>query len=222
MAWPTPSPVAAVWLWIDAGAADEPAARAGAAHFLEHMLFKGTACRAVGAASLEIERCGGDLNAFTSWDHTVLHATVRAGRWEQAADVLADLARGPLFDPDEFAREREVILDEIRAYADDVGSVVHDALRARLWPRHPYGRPVLGTPDTVGAMPLDAVRGFWETHWTADRAVFAVAGPVEPDRAREEADRLLGTWAAGRRPRAALPAPPEVRPAAIRVGRAFA
>lgn len=194
---PTDAPLAAVWLWLDTGSADEEPRHAGVAHFLEHMLFKGTPGRGLGVASGLVERGGGDLNAFTTWDHTVLHATVRGDAWELAVDVLADLARNPLLDAEELVREREVVLDEIRSYDEEVGSAVHDALRAELYRGHPYGRPVLGVADTVSRLDRDAVHAYWSRHWTADRALLVCAGPITPSALEAAATRHLGGWRRG-------------------------
>lgn len=194
---PADSPLAAVWLWLKTGAADEDPEHAGVAHFLEHMLFKGTTRRGIGAASTEIESAGGDLNAYTTWDHTVLHASVRGAHTAMAIDVLADMARDPTFDAEELLREREVVLDEIRSYDEDVGVAINDTLRAWLWKGHAYGRPVLGVRSTVQTLDRDAVHRYWASNWTADRAVLVVAGPVTSADVLAEARKQLGTWKPG-------------------------
>ena len=217
---PHDGPMASVWLWLQTGSADENPEHAGVAHFLEHLLFKGTERRGLGAASSEIEQAGGDLNAFTSWDHTVLHATVRGTRWETAVDVLSDMARGPLLDPTELVRERDVVLDEIRSYDEDVDSVVNDTLRAALWTGHPYGRPVLGVTDSVAPLDRDAVHAYWSKNWTSDRAILVVAGPVELAEVERVAERHLGSWAPGTG-RAALAPTASVNSRAIRLDKRF-
>lgn len=189
--------VATVWLWVQAGAADEHDTIAGAAHLLEHMLFKGTPRYALGEASSRIEQCGGDLNAYTTWDHTVLHASVVSSHWKTTLDVIADMATEAVIDPDELERERSVVLDEIRSYDDDVSSAVHDRLRKQVWGNHPYGRPVLGTADTVSTLSAADLRAFYHAHWGPKRAIVVVAGDVAPEAVKREVERRLGSWTGG-------------------------
>ncbi|NCG18212.1 MAG: insulinase family protein, partial [Rhodobacterales bacterium] len=174
------APVATVWLWMETGTADESLKNAGVAHFVEHLVFKGTARRGVGQVSSDIEGLGGDLNAWITWDHTVLHATVGADFWPEALDVLADMATQSVFDADELERERQVVLDEIRSYDEDVGSVLNDAIREALWPNHAYGKPILGTVDSVTALTRDQVVDYWKNGYAANRATLIVVGPVSP------------------------------------------
>jgi zinc protease len=216
-----PAPVTAVYLWFEVGAVDEPAGLHGAAHFLEHMLFKGTQRRSVGDAPAEIEGLGGDLNAYTAHDNTVLHATVDGARWIEALDVLDDMARESLIDPEEFEREKQVVLEEIRSYADDPGTVVYEALQQSLFGLHPYGRPVLGTEASVRGIDRDGLARFWRSHYRPNRATLAIVGDVDPASVIGEAKRRFGSWAPGpERSRVAAPIVP-IAPIARRVGRNF-
>jgi len=214
----TAAPVAAAYLWLDVGSVDEGADQAGAAHFLEHLVFKGTARRGVGEAAAEIEGLGGDLNAYTTYDHTVLHATTSADCWREAVDVIADMARHSRFDAREMERERTVVIDEIRGYDDDAESVVHDALQARLFPDHPYGRPILGTAPSVRGLDRELILDFWRRGYAPNRAVLAVAGPVEEAEVLACARALLGSWSPtpARQPIANPPTPPSHDPYRVR------
>lgn len=174
-------PAVSVNLWVDAGAADEEPHELGAAHFVEHMLFKGTVRRPLGQPTHAIEALGGDVNAWTSHSQTVLHATVPAGQpWEEALDVLLDMASAATFHADEVERERTVILDEIRGVNDDPEQVLTEAVLASLWPEHPFGRPVSGTAGHVECLTREALVGWWQRHWVAGRIAVAVVGDVEP------------------------------------------
>lgn len=184
--------LAAVWLWLEAGAADEDVP--GTAHFLEHMVFKGTSTRGVGDAARDVESLGGDLNAFTAHDETVLHATVAQESWLGVLEVVADLVRQPRLAHDEVARERDVILDEIRTYDDDPETVVQDAIHAALWPGHAYGRPVLGTAATVRTIEVGTLQAFWARQWSPHRARLIVVGDVSPDAVVTGARQFLGGW----------------------------
>ncbi|HHO51459.1 MAG TPA: insulinase family protein, partial [Deltaproteobacteria bacterium] len=202
--------VTSAHLWFEAGAADEAPEQAGSAHFVEHLLFKGTATRGIGAAAAEIEGLGGDLNAWTSLDETCLHATVADSATELALDVLFDMARGALFDPEELERERSVVLEEIRGYEDDPDGIASDRLAARVFSDHPYGRPVLGTVQTVGSLDREGLISFWRRHYHPERAILIVAGPIEPDLLHTQVEALCRGWRPGA-PRAAL-APPRAHP----------
>ncbi len=193
----TAAPVAAAYLWLDVGSADESPDQVGAAHFLEHLVFKGTARRGVGEAAAEIEGLGGDLNAYTTYDNTVIHATLGADHWRRAVDVISDMARNSRFDAGEISRERGVVIDEIRGYDDDPESVVHDALQERLYPKHAYGRPILGTTTSVAGLSRDEILAFWRAGYAPHRAVLAVAGPVEVSEVLAAASELLGDWEGG-------------------------
>jgi zinc protease len=194
----TTAPLAAVYLWLDTGSADEAPRQIGAAHMLEHMVFKGTARHGLGEAAGRIEGVGGDLNAFTSLEETVLHATVEASACADALDVLADMARFPLLDPDEYERERQVVLEEIRGYEADPESVLEDQLMARLFSRHGYGRSITGRLEQVQNLALDDVRSYWQ-RWSPNHTVLGVAGDIESGDVVAMAHRLLGAWAPANR-----------------------
>lgn len=215
------APVAAVYLWLECGTADESTPElAGVAHFLEHMVFKGTARRGVGEAAAEIEALGGDLNAYTTWDQTVLHATVAAPYWQDALDVVADMALNPAFDPRELEREKQVVLEEIRGYEDDPDAVADDALQALLYPGHPYGLPILGTVESVARLPHAGVVDFWRRGWAPNRAILAIAGPVDPAEVLEAARRSFQSWQP-QQPRAPIPEADRARGRAQRLARSF-
>jgi zinc protease len=204
---PRPVGLAALYLWIDAGSGDERPGEHGAAHFLEHMLFKGTPRRGLGEAAATIEALGGDLNAFTTHDVTVLHATVLAPGFATALDVIADMARNAILDPAEIARERDVVLEEIRGYDAMPDELLHDAVAAAAFPGDPYGRPIAGTAAEVAVLPDAALTQFWRREWGADRAVLAVVGEVDPEAVVALAQALLGDWGPAA-PRARWPEPP--------------
>lgn len=185
------SDAAAVYVWINVGSADEPAGLEGAAHFVEHMVFKGTASYGVGEVAAAIEAMGGDLNAWTSFDETVFHATVPAAQAVPAMAVLGEMLRTARFDAGELARERTVILEEIRGSEDDPDSVLSEATYAVAWPGHPYGRPIIGTPGSVRRMSREALHGFYERHYQPSNACLTVAGPVDAGAVREAATRIF-------------------------------
>ncbi|MFT6144436.1 MAG: zinc protease [Myxococcota bacterium] len=188
------APLVSIQVRIEAGSADELPGEYGVAHFLEHMVFKGSPSRGVGEMSAEIEGLGGDLNAYTTVDHTVLHATVEASSMVQALDVLADMLTSPLLDPQETQNEREVVLDEIRGYDDDPSSVTSDVAQDHVFPGHPFGRPVIGTAETVKALDHETLRTFWRREWGAERALLVIAGDVAPLAAVAAVRDRLSRW----------------------------
>lgn len=185
------APVSAIYLWIRHGAAAESDAELGAAHLLEHMLFKGAGQHGTTAAATRIEGLGGDLNAFTSYEQTVLHATVPAGQEALVIALLAEMALHPHLDAEQLAREKDVVVEEIRGALDDPADRLAEALRARAHDGHPYGRPILGREETVRGLDVAALRAFHQRHYRPACALLVVAGPVQPAAIREAAAAAL-------------------------------
>lgn len=181
----------ALYLWLPVGSAREHDGISGAAHLLEHMLFKGAGGLGPGEAAARIERLGGDINAFTSYEQTVLHCTVPAGREDEALAILAEMLARPTIDPVELERERDVVIEEIRGVRDEADQVLGETLRARAFAGHPYGRPILGTEASVRGMSREALLGFHHQHYQLSRTIFAYAGPCTADEVRALAERHL-------------------------------
>jgi zinc protease len=188
------SSVVAIQAWLGVGGADEAVGEAGLAHVLEHMLFKGTQTRGVGDIVRDVESAGGYVNAWTSHDETVFHVTVAGDRAERGLDVLADAVQNAALDGEELDRERAVILEEIRMGADNPSRAVMEALFARMFRRHPYGRPVIGSPRTVGRFDARAVRRFYSRWYTPANAVIVAVGDFEVKRMRAAIERAFGGW----------------------------
>lgn len=170
--------VVALQLWIAGGTAAERPDEHGCAHLLEHMLFKpGADGRDLAA---EIEGLGGDVNAFTSHDETVVYATVPAGVEDQALAALLEATLRPELDPDALATEATVVVEEILQYRDDPGAVGMQAVYAGLFGRHPYARPVLGTRADVLGHDAKRLRRFHRRVYAARRTSLVVVGPVDP------------------------------------------
>lgn len=187
----------AVGVFVHAGSRDEPAALNGLSHFLEHMAFKGTETRDARRISLEIERVGASLNAYTAKDHTAYHAVLLAEHLPVALEVLADVVRHSTFPPEEIDRERQVILQELGDAADDPESIAQDAFDLRAFPRQAIGRPILGNPRVVRSVSRDDFRRYLETHYRADNLVVVAAGQLDHDRFADEVERRFGDMPAG-------------------------
>lgn len=188
------APVVSIYLWFDVGSADEKEGLFGAAHIVEHMLFKGSAKFGVGEAAAFIEGLGGDLNAYTTFDQTVIHATVMASKWPQALEIVLDMAIRPTFDAAEFAREQLVILEEVRGALGEPDYQVDLEIQGALFPAHGYGRPILGTEESVETMTVEQVHGFWQGNYTPNRAVLSVAGPVTALALKKAATEHTKDW----------------------------
>ena len=139
----------ALGIWGQHGSRDEEPARNGLAHFLEHLFFKGTARRTAAQLAEEIDAVGGVLNADTDREFTCYHAKVLSEQAPLAIDLLADMFLASRLDPDDIAREREIVLEEIAQIEDTPDDVVHDLFHRAYWPTHPLGAPVCGTRATV-------------------------------------------------------------------------
>ena len=175
------SPAVAVQVWIASGGFDELVHEAGLAHLHEHMLFKGTPTRPVGEIAAAVERCGGQINAWTSNDQTCYHVVMPAHSWLQGLEVLADAVCNSLFDAGELAREMEVVVEEIRRAADSPGQVGWQTMFVQAFGDHPYALPVLGTEESVRGMTSERMQAFWRKHYTAPNTTVVVCGDVQPD-----------------------------------------
>lgn len=203
-----PAPVAAVQAWVGVGSADEGPRQAGMAHLVEHMLFKGSSGYGLGELVHAIERGGGEVNAWTAFDHTVYHAVLGRDHVDTAVDALGDALTAPRIHPEELAREREVIVEEIRQGADNPSRSVAQSLFATAFVAHPYRRPVIGTEDSVRGIGERDVVEFFRSYYVADNLTLVVAGDVDPDRVRRSVERRFRTMPSGR-PARCLAAEPE-------------
>jgi predicted Zn-dependent peptidase len=183
---------ASVGIWVDVGARYEPVELNGVAHLLEHMAFKGTARRSAQAIAEEIEDVGGQLNAYTSREHTAFYARVLADDLPLAVDLLADIVRHARIEPEELARERTVVLQEIGQVLDTPDDWVFDLWQDTAYPNQPLGRSILGPAATVERLGRDEVMGYLTTHYAPERLVVAAAGRVDHARLTALAEAHLG------------------------------
>ncbi len=185
-------------LWVDVGTRHEAPEINGAAHFLEHMAFKGTERRSARAIAEEIEAVGGHLNAYTSRESTAYYAKVLKEDLPLALDILADILLHSSFDPTELERERTVILQEIGQANDTPDDIIFDYFQERAFPDQAMGRPVLGSPDIIRRLSREAVMGYLRDHYGAARMVLSAAGNLEHSRVVDLAETLLAEMPAER------------------------
>ncbi|MFH8790555.1 M16 family metallopeptidase [Streptomyces roseoverticillatus] len=166
-------------IWANVGSRDETPALNGATHYLEHLLFKGTAKRSALDISSAIDAVGGEMNAFTAKEYTCYYARVLDTDLPLAIDVVCDMLTGSLIDAADVDAERGVILEEIAMTEDDPGDCVHDLFAHTMLGDTPLGRPVLGTVDTINALTRDQIARFYKKHYDPTRLVVAAAGNVD-------------------------------------------
>jgi predicted Zn-dependent peptidase len=172
---------AAFGIWAGVGSRDEDPDHAGATHYLEHLLFKGTRRRSALDISAELDAVGGELNAFTAKEYTCYYARVLDQDLPLAIDVLSDMVTNSLIEPKDVDAERGVILEEIAMNEDDPADLVHEAFSAQVFGDTPLGRPILGTVDSINAISRDRINEHYHSKYTPDRLVVAAAGSLDHD-----------------------------------------
>jgi predicted Zn-dependent peptidase len=170
----------ALGFWVGAGSRDEPESRAGVSHFIEHLLFKGSSRYTAQEIAEIFDELGGELNAATSRETTVVYARVPDEKLETALDVMADMVYRPLFD--DVDSEREVVLEEIAMVEDTPHDLVHDIVSEAVFGAHPLGRPVIGRAQVISTVSRRALAAYHQRAYAGRRVVLAAAGNVKHDR----------------------------------------
>ena len=170
---------ATIGVWIGVGSRDETPTLSGASHFLEHVLFKGTATRSAMDISIELDTVGGEFNAFTAKEYTCFHARVLDQDLPLAVDVLGDMITSSLINSEDVEAEREVILDEIAMHDDDPDDVVNNLYAEKAWGSSPLGRPIAGTVESIKILTRAQITRYYKTRYRPENMVIAVAGNVD-------------------------------------------
>ncbi|MGE5676018.1 MAG: M16 family metallopeptidase [Mycobacterium leprae] len=170
---------ASVGVWVGAGSSWETPQNMGISHLIEHMLFKGTPSRTARQIAQEIDGRGGNLNAYTAKEQTCYYAKVLDEHLPVAIDVLADMVLHSMFDPNHLAKEKGVVVEEIKMYEDVPDDLVHDLFAAAMWEGHALGRPIVGTEETVQSFTREQILGYCASHYIPSNIVIAAAGNVE-------------------------------------------
>jgi zinc protease len=190
---PVPSvPVVSVYVWYRVGSRNEPAGKSGMAHFLEHMLFKGTDRFPKGEISRQVGRTGGEQNAFTSYDYTAFFETLPAGYLELALDIESDRMKNSVLDSKELAAERTVILSELEGNRNHPHTRLRDLVNAQTWLQHPYRRPVIGWREDVEKLGAEDLRDFYRQYYCPGNATLVVVGDFQPAALRTSIERWFG------------------------------
>jgi predicted Zn-dependent peptidase len=173
----------AVGVWVETGSRHEPADRGGVSHLIEHLVFKGTATRSAEEIARTMDSVGGQMDAFTTKEHTCFYVQVLDEHLPLAVDLLTDILLHPRFDADELEREKSVVLQEIKMVEDTPDDLIHDLFSGHVWADHPLGRPILGTREAVEAYRRDTVHTHFVEHYVPRKIIISVAGNVTHERA---------------------------------------
>ena len=197
----------AVAYWVGAGSRDESDEVAGASHFLEHLLFKGTATRSAAAIAESLDEVGGDCNAFTTKEYTTFYIRLLAEHLPLGLDILSEIMWNPALRPSDVDAERTVILDEILMHADEPADLAAEQWQSSIFRDHALGRDTLGTASTVGALEATDIRGFFEHHYRPGNMVVSVAGDCTHDAVAADLERRFAGTLGGAAPPRTAPGP---------------
>jgi zinc protease len=218
-----PIPIAdsvTVDVWVRTGGRHEPPEWLGLSHFLEHMVFKGSERLAPGELDWAVEGRGGVTNAATGQDYTHYYITVAAADLADTLPYLAEVVlRAGIPDP-EFERERQVVLEEIRRAADNPDYTAYQLLMQTAYGEHPYGRPVLGTPESLMQLTPEVMRAYHRAWYRPESMTVVVTGGIDPERALALVEEQFGSSAAGPAPASPPPSRPSLVPKGSCAGRA--
>lgn len=195
----------AIGFWVGSGSRDESEERAGASHFLEHLLFKGTQTRSAAAIAEALDEVGGDCNAFTTKEYTAFYIRLLAEHLPLGLDILSDIMWQPALRHSDIEAERSVILDEILMHADEPAELAGERWSAALFPSHPLGRDTLGTAESVRATTASDIRHFLSEHYRPGNMVVSVAGNCRHDEVAEAIETRFCGLLGGDRPRRTPP-----------------
>ena len=201
--------VATVQIWVKAGSIYEDENEAGITHLIEHMIFKGTPSRGPGRVAGDIEEVGGRINAYTSFEYTVYHATLSSRFWQRGLDVLTDAVRNSTFDADELEREKKVVLEEISMRNDRPQTKLFQELMNTSYTVHPYRLPIIGTVESVTSFTRDDILNYMEKHYNPENFTVVVVGDVRFGDVLASVKKLMGDLEKGEYEQPPLPQEPE-------------
>ena len=185
---------ATIGAWVGTGSRDEVPIEAGASHFLEHLLFKGSESMTAQEISEGFDALGARHNAFTSKEYTVYWAKLRSADLHYAVDVMGEMLQRPAFRQEEIDSERHVVLEEINMNEDDPTDVAHEMFVRSLWANHPLAPPILGTRDSINAMTRDTIAGYWGRRYTPRNVVIAASGRIDHGALVDQLAGVFGEW----------------------------
>jgi len=182
-----------IGVWLTRGSRHETAERGGIAHFVEHMLFKGTTTRSAEDIAQAIDSIGGQLDAFTAKEYASYYIKVLDEHLPLAIDILSDIVMNPAFSADDIQREKKVVVEEIKMVEDTPDDLVHELFTQGFWADHPLGRPILGTRDTVESFTPDLLRDYFRDAYTSRNLIISAVGNLEHAHVRELVDKKFAS-----------------------------
>ncbi len=186
-----------IGVWLTRGSRHETAERGGIAHFVEHMLFKGTAKRSAEDIAQAIDSIGGQLDAFTAKEYASYYIKVLDEHLPLAIDILSDIVLNPAFSPADIEREKKVVVEEIKMVEDTPDDLVHELFTQGFWENHPLGRPILGIRETVESFGADLLRDYFVNVYTPHNLIVSAVGNLEHGRVRELVEERFGSLNSG-------------------------
>jgi zinc protease len=183
--------VATVQIWVKTGSIDEKENEAGITHLIEHMIFKGTESRGPGEIAGNIEELGGKINAYTSYESTVYHATLPVRHWELAAEVLVDALCNSIFDEQELEREKLVVLEEEKMRSDNPAIKLFEGLMSTAYSTHPYGLPIIGNSKQISAFKREDLKNYMARRYHPENLAVVLVGDISHERASEKIKDLF-------------------------------
>jgi predicted Zn-dependent peptidase len=174
-----------IGVWLARGSRHEPVEQSGIAHFVEHMLFKGTSTRTAEDIAQTIDSIGGQMDAFTAKEYASYYIKVLDEHLPLAVDVLSDIVMRPALSPEDIQREKKVVLEEIKMVEDTPDDLVHELFTERFWRNHPLGRPILGTRETVESLDAEGLRRYFSGAYASPNLIIVAVGNVEHQQVRD-------------------------------------
>ena len=182
-----------IGVWLTRGSRHEVAPQSGIAHFVEHMLFKGTATRSAEDIAQEIDSIGGQLDAFTAKEYASYYIKVLDEHLPMAVDLLSDIVMRPRFEGEDVEKERKVILEEIKMVEDTPDDLVHELFTQHFWEGHALGRPILGSKESVESFDAEGLREYFGNTYVASNLIISAAGNIDHARVRELVTKAFGS-----------------------------
>lgn len=183
-----------IGFWLNCGSRQDDSQTIGTAHFIEHMLFKGTEKRTAKQLALKVDVMGGQINAFTSAEYTCYYLKILDTHLEQAIELLSDMLLNSLFLPEAINREKNVILQEYDMYKDSPEDLIQDKFYSYIWKNHPLGRNIIGRRKTIKSINREKLITFKDNYYTPDNLVVAIAGNIQHEKVTELVDKYLGKF----------------------------
>jgi len=190
-----------VGIWVKAGSVDETAKNSGISHFIEHMLFKGTENRSAKKIAEDVDKIGGQINAFTGKEATCYYLKTLANNIDQAADILIDMFINSKFDEEEMEKEKRVVCEEIKMIEDSPEDDAHDIISELIFKGNPLAKSIIGTPKSLQGITRNAIKKYISEEYTRDNIVISVCGSLNPDHVCELFDSKLTTLSSEKTPK---------------------